>query len=938
MRTRTLFYRALTIVILVALLLSQGATTLAEPTSPDVFSDNPRVAAASIPFSDDFSTDKGWTNQTSEHFYRDTTNEWLSWHIHRSTDEKYYIPITPYSGDFRLEAKVKATYWANNCNFYFGLADSLTGERPTGLFVDFGWFGGFAERRFIRPVGFYSDTSPYRGDRITYNMDEWYRVVFEVVGLNWTVTVYDESENMTDQKTGTFPAVHDSFNYITLWSPDNGDWPTGDGLFDNLVVESVGGPGPTPTPTPTRGVILFTHGSDHGTSDTEIYKINPDGSNLTRLTNNSWADSCPRISPDGRKVAFRPKQSGSPALYTMDVDGENVILISDKAGGCPYAWSPNGTRIAFNANLDGSGTKLYTVEIATGHISAIPSVAGDHRFDWSPDGTKLAVINDPWALYAQNIDGTNRQLISSLQPRMPVWNPTSNRIVYEQYMGRLRIINADGTNDTFIPTAELAFNPHWSPDGTQIVYSTLWAGQLRIINADGTNDHSVPNVPSGWIDWVDWGKSEPPNTLPTADAGGPYTANEGDTVTLDASGSSDPDDNIILYEWDLDNDSQYDDALGVTTEIAFEDNGIFTMGLRVTDEFDESDTDTAEVTVLNIAPTVDAGAGARINEGDTFSGSGSFADPGADTWIAIVDYGDGSGVQPLPLTGNTFALSHTYADNGDYTIEVCVTDDDDGTGCDSLTVTVLNVAPTVGAIIAPVDPVEVKTAINASVEFTDPGVLDTHTAVWDWGDDSTSVGTVNEMGGSGSVTGSHTYITPGVYTVRLMLTDDDGDSDESIFQYIAIYDPEGGFVTGGGWINSPEGAYAPDPSLAGKANFGFVSKYKKGADIPTGATEFQFKVANLNFHSDTYQWLVVAGPKAQFKGTGTINGAGNYGFMLTAVDAALTPSTEVDKFRIKIWDKDNGDAIVYDNQMWAGDDADPVSAIGGGSIVIHKAK
>ena len=83
---------------------------------------------------------------------------------------------------------------------------------------------------------------------------------------------------------------------------------------------------------------------------------------------------------------------------------------------------------------------------------------------------------------------------------------------------------------------------------------------------------------------------------------------------------------------------------------------------------------------------------------------------------------------------------------------------------------------------------------------------------------------------------------------------------------------------------------------------------------------------------------MVAGPKAQFKGTGTINGAGNYGFMLTAVDAALTPSTQVDKFRIKIWDKDNGDAIVYDNQMDATDDAEPATAIGGGSIVIHKAK
>jgi hypothetical protein len=155
---------------------------------------------------------------------------------------------------------------------------------------------------------------------------------------------------------------------------------------------------------------------------------------------------------------------------------------------------------------------------------------------------------------------------------------------------------------------------------------------------------------------------------------------------------------------------------------------------------------------------------------------------------------------------------------------------------------------------------------------------------------------------------------------------------------VAVYDPSAGFVTGGGWIDSPEGAYAPDPSLTGKATFGFVSKYKKGAQTPEGQTEFVFKVADLNFHSTSYDWLVVAGAKAKFKGTGTINSVGNYGFMLSAIDAELTPSTDVDLFRIKIWDKDNGDAIVYDNQMDATDDADPTTAIGGGSIVIHTKK
>ena len=92
----------------------------------------------------------------------------------------------------------------------------------------------------------------------------------------------------------------------------------------------------------------------------------------------------------------------------------------------------------------------------------------------------------------------------------------------------------------------------------------------------------------------------------------------------------------------------------------------------------------------------------------------------------------------------------------------------------------------------------------------------------------------------------------------------------------------------------------------------------------------------MDFHSDDYEWLVVAGAKAMYKGTGTINGAGNYGFILSAIDEDLTPSTDVDLFRIKIWD--NNDVVIYDNQLGAPEDDDPTTAIGGGNIKIHKGK
>jgi PKD repeat protein len=253
--------------------------------------------------------------------------------------------------------------------------------------------------------------------------------------------------------------------------------------------------------------------------------------------------------------------------------------------------------------------------------------------------------------------------------------------------------------------------------------------------------------------------------------------------------------------------------------------------------------------------------------------------------------------------------------------------------------------PLVGLITAPLDPMAVNTQVNISVTFTDSDTEDIHTAVIDWGDGTSSDGTVVESNGSGSVSGEHTYMLPGVYAITVTVTDNHGLLGESIFQYVVVYDADGSFVTGGGWIESPEGAYAAAPDLTGKATFGFVSKYKKGASTPTGQTQFRFKTADLNFHSDAYEWLVIAGAKAQYKGSGTINGEGEYKFLLKAIDSDVNENDNLnaDRFRIKIWSEDqNGnEEVVYDNGLGAEDFHEEdlttgTTEIGGGSIVIHE--
>lgn len=234
--------------------------------------------------------------------------------------------------------------------------------------------------------------------------------------------------------------------------------------------------------------------------------------------------------------------------------------------------------------------------------------------------------------------------------------------------------------------------------------------------------------------------------------------------------------------------------------------------------------------------------------------------------------------------------------------------------------------PVVTNIEVPPAPVAINgQPISVTGSFTDADDDDLHEAQWDWGDGTLlAAGDVNQ--GDNTVSGSHTYAETGIYRVTLTVVDTYPNSGSLISGFVVIYDPEDGFVTGGGWIDSPEGAYMPEPMMTGKATFGFISKYKKGATVPTGNTEFQFRTADLNFHADSYEYLVITGEGsnyAKFKGIGTINGEGEYKFMIWAGD------DDPDTFRIKIWTEDEfgNETVAYDNGF--------DQAIGGGSITIH---
>lgn len=326
----------------------------------------------------------------------------------------------------------------------------------------------------------------------------------------------------------------------------------------------------------------------------------------------------------------------------------------------------------------------------------------------------------------------------------------------------------------------------------------------------------------------------------------------------------------------------------------------------------------------NTAPVVAADADpVTVNEGQTASNTGTVSDADGDAVTLTASIGT--------VTNNndgTWSWSFATAD-GPAESQLVTIDADDGNGGTAQTsfdLSVANVAPTVTGVVVPGVPIALADQpVAAGGTFSDPaGPADAPFACTvDHGDGAgPQVGTAT----SGTCTGpDYTYASAGIYTVTITVEDKDGGSDSLPAEnYLVIYDPTGGFVTGGGWIDSPAGALAADASATGKANFGFVSKYKKGASVPTGNTEFNFRAGSLDFHSSSYQWLVVTGGSyAMFKGSGTINGSGDYRFMLWAGDGPT------DTFRIKIWTEDSSgtETVVYDN----GSD----QPIGGGSIVVH---
>lgn len=259
-------------------------------------------------------------------------------------------------------------------------------------------------------------------------------------------------------------------------------------------------------------------------ADTDIYVMNADGSERTRLTDSELMEDGPVWSPDGKKIAFVRGEGDlatgilleSSDTYVMNADGTALTKLADDTGGS-IAWSPDGKQMVFSPGGD-----IYVMNAdGTDRTRLVANIGASSSFDWSPDGKKIAFSTavDPGTapgIYVMNANGSN---LSRLRPTeltpgvysgsyySPAWSPDGKQIAYvkedEEGIDTIYVMDiADDTAEIQVTnyengeTGDALSSPTWSPDGKQIAFVSsgsakdddgnwVYTDDIYVADADG---------------------------------------------------------------------------------------------------------------------------------------------------------------------------------------------------------------------------------------------------------------------------------------------------------------------------------------------------------------------------------------------------------------------------------------------------------------------
>ncbi len=212
-------------------------------------------------------------------------------------------------------------------------------------------------------------------------------------------------------------------------------------------------PSPTALPTPVGGgggQIAFA--SDRS-GTTQVWVMNVDGSNLIQVTDMPEGACQPEWSPDGMSLAFispcdrNQEQYRGTGLFIINADMTGLMPLPSVPGGdYDPAWAPDGKKIAFTSLRNGGRTRIYMLDLV---VSEVIRLSGQYSYDrqpaWSRDGSELAFVTTqkgPVQIWIMDADGSNQELFSRSADAInshPVWSPDGEVILFTQVSHSRRV-------------------------------------------------------------------------------------------------------------------------------------------------------------------------------------------------------------------------------------------------------------------------------------------------------------------------------------------------------------------------------------------------------------------------------------------------------------------------------------------------------------------
>ncbi len=398
-------------------------------------------------------------------------------------------------------------------------------------------------------------------------------------------------------------------------------------------------------------------------------------------------------------------------------------------------------------------------------------------------------------------------------------------------------------------------------------------------------------------------------TPPVVSAGGPYTTDEGASLSLHGSATNAAG-LAMTFNWDLGGGAT---ATGASpTIVAGDGPATQSVTLTVCEANGPCASDTTTIAIANVPPTATLTAPATAPEGSsptvsiTGATDASAADVAAGLHYAIVCDGSSlEGVTYASASATPTATCPAVDDSSDIVVRARVIDKDGGFVELTKTIDVTNVAPTVTITApAPGAVVFVGSPVSLAASFTDPGVRDTHTASFAIAGSSVPA-TATEAGGSGTTAATWTPTAAGIDTLTASVTDN-GGATGTASQSLIVVDPSG-FTAGLGWLGA----------AGNRLLFTFEAHYPRGSAAPSGIVIVDGR--GVRFRATSLAWLVVSGRSATLQGSGVANGVGGSSFRLQAVDG------RPNQFAIRIWKTSTGAVLL---------DTGAPTPLGGGNVTV----